>query len=321
MLKKGCGQTEIAQEIGFNRTSVWREISSSRVKQTTGKGKYVYRYFADVAQRIADANKLKTGRKPKLAQCSEFLDYADELMKNETFSPDAVVGAALENGLFTREQMVCTKTLYNYIDACVLNTKNIDLHSKLSRKPRKAFNRAHKRVLGTSIDERPSVVNDRLEFGHWEIDCVILKKTKEKVLLTLVERVSRQSIIMLMPGRTTADVNEAMDLIKANYGSYFGKVFKSITADNGSEFADLSDHLKDDLQVYFAHPYSSWERGTNERNNGLIRRFIPKGFDPSKVTKSLVKRVEAWLNNYPRKILKYKTSTAVFIQQALPLVA
>lgn len=133
--------------------------------------------------------------KPKFFTCGKFIEYADALMKDEDFSPNAVVGQALDLELFRPEEMVCTNTLYRYIDSGILTTKNIELPQKLSRKPRNVYARVSKRVLGKSIDKRPAEVNDRSVFGHWEIDCVLLKKAKEKVLLTLIERVSRHSIV------------------------------------------------------------------------------------------------------------------------------
>ena len=267
---------------------------------------------------MTDNNKGNVGRKPKFFQCMAFLNYADNLMLNESFSPDAVVGQAARGALalYSPDEMVCVRTLYNYITLGLLKTKDMDLLQKVNRKPKSKHSKVNKKILGMSIDERPAEINDRKTFGHWEIDCVLLKREKGEVLLTLVERLSRQSIIRLMEGKTAACVSQAMAKLRTEYGWTFDSVFKSITADNGSEFAELTPTFSDSpTQVYFAHPYSSWERGSNERNNGMIRRFIPKGFDPAKVTKALVQKVEIWLNNYPWKILGYATSFDVFSEE------
>lgn len=257
----------------------------------------------------------KKGHKPKFLSCNEFLDHADEVMKHHHFSPDAIVGHARELELYTDAERVCTRTLYNYIDANILKTKNIDLAQKMSRKPRNKRSRTNKKVLGKSIDERPTTVEERTSFGHLEIDCVLLKKTKERVLLTLVERLSRQIIVRILEIKTAACVNQALSKIQSAYGDGFTHIFKSITSDNGSEFADLTACLENKgTEVYYAHPCSSWERGTNERTNGMIRWFIPKKMDPSRVTPSLVKRIENWLNHYPRKILGYATPFDVFCE-------
>ncbi len=321
MLKQGHSQTGIALELGVNRSTISREIQRGSVPQIFA-GKTFLRYFADTAQTIADAGKANIGRKPKFISCSLFLAHADKLMKEESFSPDAVVGQARDLELFDPDDMVCTNTLYRYIDSGILVTRNIDLTQKMSRKPRTPHARINKRIFGKSIDERPAEINDRSTFGHWEIDCVLLKKTKERVLLTLIERVTRQSIIRLMEGKTAACVSQAMASLHKEHGESFKTVFKSITSDNGSEFAELSTCMEHaGTEVFYAHPYSSWERGANERNNGLIRRFIPKGCDPSLVTEELVRKVETWLNHYPRKILGYASSFDVFFEHTSDLVA
>lgn len=312
MLNESYTQTRIAQELGVNRSTISREIERGSVLQIVA-GRSVLKYFAETAQTIAEKSWANVGRKPKFLSCSRFLAHADQLMKEENFSPDAVVGQAKDLELFSPEDMVCTNTLYRYIDSGMLETRNIDLTLKMSRKPHNTCARVNKRIFGKSIDERPAEINDRSTFGHWEIDCVLLKKTKERVLLTLVERVSRQSVIRIMEEKTAACVSKAMALLQREYGGSFETIFKSITSDNGSEFAELSSCMeKTSTEVYYAHPYSSWERGANERNNGMIRRFIPKGCDPAIVTEEMVRKVEAWLNHYPRKILGYASSFDVF---------
>ena len=314
MLNKGYKPAAIARELGVNRSTITRELERSMVQQIV-MGKTVLRYFAETAQQIADKKKSNVGRKPKFLQCSEFISHADKLMKENKFSPDVVVGQAKDLELFTPDKMVCTNTLYRYIDAGVLKTRNIDLAQKLSRAPQKPRHRTNKRILGKSIEERPEEINNRSTFGHWEIDCVLLKKTKEKVLLTMIERVTRHSIIRIIESKTAACVSQAIRSLQLEYGPSFKDVFKSITSDNGSEFADLTSSLENvGTEIYYAHPYSSWERGANEQNNGIIRRFVPKGIDPAVVTHDMIRRVEAWINHYPRKVLGYATSFDVFCQ-------
>lgn len=110
-------------------------------------------------------------------------------------------------------------------------------------------------------------------------------------------------------------MSQAIRALQKEYGTSFETVFQSITSDNGSEFADLTSCLEHTAtEVYYAHPFSSWERGANEQNNGMIRRFIPKGIDPRSVTSEMVRRVESWLNHYPRKVFGYASSFDVFYQ-------
>lgn len=133
--------------------------------------------------------------------------------------------------------------------------------------------------MGRSIDERDSNVDERNEFGHWEIDTVIGSKSKsDNVVLTLVERITRKYIALKITGKTSFAVKEGIAYLKEYDGTKFSQMFKTITSDNGSEFAELSQIENDtSTKIYLAHPYSSWERGSNERHNGLLRRFIRKG--------------------------------------------
>nr|WP_049783546.1 IS30 family transposase [Heyndrickxia coagulans] len=142
---------------------------------------------------------------------------------------------------------------------------------------------------------------------------VIGKKTKDQALLTLTERKTRKEIILRVTAKDSLSVSEVISQLKVSYGNRFSKVFKTITADNGSEFADLGLSVEKDLtEVYFTHPYTSCERGTNERHNGLIRRFIPKGRPISSVADETITYVENWRNHLPRKVLNYRTPEECF---------
>ncbi len=120
---------------------------------------------------------------------------------------------------------------------------------------------------------RPDSIEKREEFGHWEIDTVLGRRSNDHVLLTLTERKTRYHLLLPLASKTAEAVDEALKQLKSQYGLMFSRVFKSITADNGSEFANLNVH---GIDIYYAHPYSAWERATNERHNGLVRRLIPR---------------------------------------------
>lgn len=138
--------------------------------------------------------------------------------------------------------MVCTKTLYIYIDLGLLDVKNIDLPYKLRRNIKPARVRKNKKILGSSINERPSEIDFRDEFGHWEIDTVIGKKSSDdNVLLTIVERKTRNAIVHKIESKTVDAVTNELVKIRDFFGDKFSKVFKTITADNGSEFIELAD--------------------------------------------------------------------------------
>jgi IS30 family transposase len=147
------------------------------------------------------------------------------------------------------------------------------------------------------------------------MDCVEGKKGTKAALLVLSERKRREQIIYKMPDMTQESVINVINTLEMKYGRHFEEKFKTITVDNGSEFLDfkgIEDSVikpgKQRTKVYYAHPYSAWERGTNENSNRLIRRFIPKGTDIGKISGAEVKYVEDWINNYPRKIFGYKSA-------------
>ncbi|HEV3660935.1 TPA: IS30 family transposase, partial [Streptococcus pneumoniae] len=151
---------------------------------------------------------------------------------------------------------------------------------------------------GQSIEQRSEAINLRLENGHYEIDTVLLTRAKNYCLLVLTDRKSRHQIIRLIPNKSAEVVNQALKLILKQH-----KIL-SITADNGSEFNRLSNVFSEE-HIYYAHSYASWERGTNENHNRLIRRWLPKG--TKKMTPKEVAFIEKWINNYPKKYLDYKS--------------
>ena len=176
---------------------------------------------------------------------------------------------------------------------------------------------------GDSIEQRPPEVESREEFGHWEGDTVYSGKGKCKTtsaLLTLNERKTRKDIIIGIPNRKAETVVKALDALERKCGAKrFRVIFKSITFDNGSEFSAAEELERSAVnktiprtKVYFCHPYSSWERGSNENANSMIRRRHPKGTDFSKVSAAEIAATEEWINNYPRKIFGYKSSEVMF---------
>ena len=139
------------------------------------------------------------------------------------------------------------------------------------------------------------------------------KTGDDEVLLTLAERMSREYWMIPLSSKEAASVMEAFEQICMEYSEHFFEAFKTITTDNGSEFDRLSEleELADTL-VYYAHPYTSCEKGTNERHNGIIRRFIPKGKRIDSYTAEEISNIEVWCNSLPRRILGYRTPDEVF---------
>lgn len=272
----------------------------------------------DAGQAFYEKQRLNCGRRPKWADTDAFLAWADDKMLGEKWSPDAVVGFATKHGLFDPAIIPCTTTLYQWIDRVILRTTNLDLLEKLSRKPKAVRHgqRPNRKVLGTSIEARPEAVAARESFGHWEIDTVVGNRAKaDAVLLTLVERRTRFEVILKLEGKDAHSVGRAVHGLRERAGADFPRIFKTVTSDNGSEFSGLHEALQDVADVYFSHPYCSWERGTSENQHKLIRRFLPKGKPISPVSEAQCLRIQQWMNDYPRRILGYQTPHERFVRE------
>lgn len=312
-LKDGFSPYCIAKELGRARNTILHEIRRGTVPQIK-QYKTVHMYLADAGKAIYERNRQNCQRKNQRLMCNAFIAFVCKKVLEEHWSLDACYGYANYNRLFSRTEMVCTKTLYNYVDAGLLRVKKLDLPVKvrLNTKPKRT--RANKIKLGRSISERPAYIEARQEFGHWEIDTVIGSKSKDdEVLLTLVERMTRHMIARKIPNKGASAVNEGLTSLKSEYGDQFDRVFKTITSDNGLEFSDLSKlEETGKTKVYFTHPFTSCERGTNERHNGLLRRFIPKGKRIDGYFIDEIAFINDWCNSLPRKILGYKTPEELF---------
>ena len=199
------------------------------------------------------------------------------------------------------DTQICTKTVYNYIDKNVfLNITNKDLSVKKDGKKRiQRITRAValNNLNGRSIEERPQSIESRKEPGHWEMDCVVGKG--KACLLVMTERTKRQELIFKLKAKKQENVKEVIDQLERKYKNQFREKFKTITMDNGSEFLDQEALEASCLKAgeklttcYYAHPYSAWERGSNEVANKLIRRFVPKGTNINKLTKAEIRRIE-----------------------------
>ena len=261
-------------------------------------------------------NRQNSRKNYRCLETVDFLRYVEEKVITAGWSIDACVGYAKKNHLFDENEMVCTKTLYNYIDSGLLSITNMDLAEKLSRNTKTKKVRRNKKNLGKSIEERPEDVELREEFGHWEIDSVIgKKKDTEPVVMTIVERKLRMSLWIKVKNHTAEAIDEALAELIPQFGDKYKEIFKSITGDNGSEFANLSKLESMGISVYFTHPYTSCEKGTNECHNKMLRRFIPKGKSIEDYSADDIMYFADKINNLPRKILNYHTPEELFEKQ------
>jgi IS30 family transposase len=311
---------EIAAALGWDRRTIERELARGTAIQRDSQWRDKGIYLADAGQRDAAEKAGNKGRGLKIGHDHRLARYLGQKIGEGKYSPDAAIGEIKAKGL-KFDVTLCTKTVYNMIDrGDFLNISNKDLPAKKrgkKRKHRKARSVALKNLTGKSIEERPEAVGLREEAGHWEMDLVV--GNTKACLLVMTERMSRRELVFKIPDKKQDSVIKAIDRLERKYGSGFSQIFKSITMDNGSEFLDSkrleASCVKPGLSrtaCYYAHPYSSWERGGNENANKLIRRFVPKGSDIGKLRNKDVKRIEQWMNNYPRRMFGYKTANDVY---------
>lgn len=325
-LEEKLSHGEMSRRLDVSRQTVSNELTRGTVKQMrkiNGVIHYYHKYDPDYAQNRYKEKRQDCHRASKFHQVRAFLAYFIEQFKKADYAPDVAVGVAKRHHLFFPEEMVCTTTLYKYIDQQLLEVRNIDLQNQVSRKRTTKQSRRNKKVLGQSIEERPAHVENRTEFGHFEIDTVVGKREgSETALLTLTERKSRFELIRLIDNKDADSVTYALqNLIKEFGSSTFKRVFQSITSDNGSEFASLTETLDEYCSVYFTHPYTSCERGTNENHNRMIRRKIPKHESLEGYSRKNIQDIELGMNDLPRRILDYRTPRELFEQEVQLVVS
>ena len=161
-------------------------------------------------------------------------------------------------------------------------------------------------------------MKDRETFGHWEMDSVMGCRSSKAALVVLTEHLTRYGLIFRVPDHTMESVVRVLDRLERRMGKDFRQVFQSITVDNGSEFQDCAGMERSlrrrtpRTRIYYCHPYSASERGSNENMNRIVRRFFPKGTSFDEVTAAQVAQAEDWMNNYPRAILGWRSAGALF---------
>lgn len=321
LLKSTQSMAEIAKLLARHRSTIYREKRRGNIKLIGVELKEKEEYRADVAQRESEKRGRERERELKIGRDRELEAYIRERLEADRHSPDAIIGGIRAQGL-KFAGMICTKTLYSYIERGFFSGIGCQhLWEKGRRRKRKhpRIGRVNvKNRMGRSIEEREEAINRREEYGHWEGDTVKGPQGERSVLLTLTERQSREECIVKLERGTQEAVKGAFDQLEKKFGDVFIEKFKSVTLDNGSEFLDVGMIEKSSrdpeiqrTQVYFAHPNSAWERGTNENHNRIIRRFIPKGQDIGRYSEDEIAEIQEWMNNYPRKILGYLTPNQV----------
>jgi len=322
---RNAGQkvTWIAMIVGVHRSTIYRELKRGRVKRVNSDRTECFVYNAQRAQDFHDANMEVKGPGLKIGCDMALHDHIRSRILSEHYSPDAIAGVLKKEGSYS--VTLCTKTIYNYIEnGYIRGVDNSSLKEKTKRKKR---GKGKKRPVKTSynpkksIRKRPREATDRLEAGHFEGDLIVSgKDTSTAALLTIVDRKSRYAFIEKIKDKTQESVIAAFDRLERRIGARrFREIMKTLTLDNGSEFLDWESLERSSinkaikrLAVYFADPFASWQRGSNENFNGMVRKFIPKGADIGKYTKKQIRQIEEWINNYPRRIFNYVSAKDVF---------
>ncbi len=313
----GASYRIMSQKTGFAMSSLHYEIHRGLYDRLDGDTwKTIKRYSADIAQADAEWQATVKGCPVKLGNNHAYArTIADRIRSGE--SPDQIVGRLRLESRWT----VSTNTLYRYIDkGYIPGVTNKDLFQKSKRKKRAYHKvRASRPPRGTSIERRPREINSRSTFGNWEMDSVIGRaRGKSETVLVLTERKTRYEIIFKVSAKTSAATVAALRKLVRRFPK---GTFKSITVDNGSEFQDADGIRTLANAVYYCHPYTSYERDSNENANRIIRRFLPKRQSMKNVKQKDCDAVAHYMNNMHRKILGYHSAAELFREELKALQA
>lgn len=298
---------QIAKATGFAVSSVYREVQRGLYLHRDGDTwKDIPKYSATIAQDDADWQSTARCGTVKLGHNYAYANEVSDRIRNGE-SPDQIVGQLRKSNQWT----VSTTTLYRYIDqGFIPNVTNKNLLIKSTRKRQYNVVRAARAPRGQSIERRPDHINTRSNPGHWEMDTVIGKaEGTNQSILVLTERNTRYELVFKLTNKTTKSIVSALS--KA-VNTFPQGTFQTITVDNGSEFSDYKSMKQLVPEIYYCHPYSSYERGSNENANKIIRRFFPKGQSLAKRTQKDCDAVAYYMNHMHRKILGYATAAELF---------
>lgn len=315
LLKAKVPVTRITKQLGFCRKTIYNELKRGTYMKTIdyyGKKEY----SAQKGQIIHDERQRQKGRPLKIGNHIAYANYLEakilgiqedgSIDRRKRYSPAAALACAKKAGF---QIEISIPTLYRYIDqGLFLKLTNADLWEKSKRKKRgyKTVQRIAHPAL-PSIRNRPFYINDRSEPGHWEMDLVVSTTGGRAALLVLTERTSRTEVITKLPEKQAKNVRKALRKLKRHHD------LKSITTDNGSEFLEY-DALKEllpETDIYYCHSFASWEKGSCENQNRMIRRWFPKGTDFEKVRQQEIEALQNWMNNYPRRSLEWLSANEV----------
>lgn len=330
--KRNIGKTafiqDLASKVGTSRSNIYAILHDAKVSLVSSDLK-PYTILSATAAFNKRSTKHESNHS-KINKARPFIDLVTQEVKNnkmssidETINHFKLHEAEKIKGLCT----VSTKTFYNYIHASLVDLKPIDLPRMVRRRQKKSYKTyIPKRQKGLSIEHRPSSIDTREEFGHWEGDLVTGPRDgKNGAYLTLLERKTRFYYMIPIKSKSAKQVYMKINKLHKFYGQAFSDIFKSITFDNGNEFSrwkdiEIKPGSKDKrTNVYFGRPYHSCDRASNENCNGLVRYFIPKGVNINKISKKQTMDINDKINQKKRKILGYLPAEKLFLEELASL--
>jgi IS30 family transposase len=304
-LALGDNPSQIATLLCRHKTSVYRDIKRCKSGEYTA--------MKATLSAVYKSSDRKNG-KSKMNQNKLLYDYVKEKL-DLFWSPQQIHMEIKKDYPENKAMRIAVETIYFYIYVHAKPELKAALIEQLRQKRKYRGNVRRGKDKRTtiadkiSIDERPEEVKGRLVPGHWEGD-LIMGKDRQSAIGTLNERSSRAVILVHLKARDAESVRKAFE---KEFKSIPAQMKQSLTYDNGTEMAQHKLFTKNTkIQVYFAHPYSPWERPTNENSNGLLRDYFPKGMDLSTITKKRLKEVQNQLNERPRKVLDWRKPKEVF---------
>lgn len=321
MLKQGYKAPAIARKLGVHHSTIYDEIKRGQVEILDSELRPVTVYAPEMSEAKREESKKNREKPLKIGNDHALAEWLVDMIGSKGYSPSAACALLGKTPETTFSVTLTRQTVYKYIDEGYLwPLTNKQLRYKGSKKRTyKKVKRASRASKGDSIERRPEYINNREEPGHWEMDCVEGKKGSKRTLLVMTERVTRHEIAIPMRDQTAASVVDALDRLERKYGvRRFKQVFQSITVDNGSEFMDCAGMERsvtgrgERTHLYYCHPRYPGERGSNEKQNQMIRWFFPKGTDFRKVSARSIQKAIDWINNYPRRILDWHSSAELF---------
>ncbi|MFF2912249.1 IS30 family transposase [Paenibacillus sp. NPDC057934] len=302
------GQLEILYRLGWSARAISRQLGrhhatiSREIKRSCSQESY---------ESLSSKKAYKQRRAASIPNGKFTPELAEELQEKlkQTWSPEQIAEKRRREG----KVFACFKTIYRWLYAGLLATVEVK-HLRHKGKRRNPLETRGRFLVGTPISERPKEVRKRETFGHWELDTVVSSRGKSRACAaTFIERKTRMYMALKMPDRTAHSMEIAFGVAASQYPP---AAFQSATTDRGKEFASYAAlENVHDLKVYFADPYSSWQRGSNENGNGLLREFFPKGHDFAEVTDEELADAIRLINDRPRRCLGWMTANESFMAE------